>query len=38
MGFSDRAEIEAIVAATAPNYGMRDLLLRSLQSKIFTHK
>jgi hypothetical protein len=39
MGFSDRAEIERIVAASQKtNYGVRDLLWQVVQSEIFRRK
>lgn len=39
MGFSDRPEINKIVAASAKNeHRMRDLILLCLQSEIFNHK
>lgn len=39
LGFSDRPEINRIVAASAEKgHGMRDLILLCLQSEIFSHK
>ncbi|MEZ6039197.1 MAG: DUF1592 domain-containing protein [Planctomycetaceae bacterium] len=39
MGFSDRAEIERITSSTASvNYGIRSLILASLDSSIFRRK
>ncbi|MEZ6112277.1 MAG: DUF1592 domain-containing protein [Pirellulaceae bacterium] len=39
MGFSDRAEIERLVDMAAKrNYGVRDLILLTVNSEIFRHK